>query len=215
MRARTGCLLAATLLLAGCVTERRKTLVLVPEGALGPQGPAGPSRASRDRPPPSAGAADVPPESRVPVPEAPAAATAAPPPSPAGPYAGHRPLPAGTSVEQAQRERFLASPTTVVAERATLYLPAALAAEARLSGASVVEEAPGRRVATGDAVLVVRRLTVRAARVTLVARDDGTSDLALSARGRVAFHADLPASVIEERDLKTLLIRNDAFTPLR
>jgi hypothetical protein len=94
-------------------------------------------------------------------------------------------------------------------------VPPALAREATLTGAQVVEEGPGRRVATGNAVLTLRRLTVRAARLTLVARDDGAPDVSLSARGRVSFHADLPASVIDERDLKSLLLRNDGYTPLR
>jgi hypothetical protein len=143
------------------------------------------------------------------------AAAAGPAHEVAGPYAGHRPLEAGVSLEQALREKFLNALTTVEAEKATLYLPPALAAQARLTGANVVEEAPGRRVATGSAVLVLRRLTVRAARLTLVARDDGTPDVSLHARGRVTFHADLPASVIEERDLKSLILRNDGYTPLR
>ena len=34
-------------------------------------------------------------------------------------------------------------------------------------------------------------------------------------RGDVSFHADRPASVIAEEGLKTLLVRNDGYTPLR
>lgn len=214
----------AAALLAGCVSERHKALVMIPEGAFAPrdEGAGDPRPGLPDERAPRTEATSlagmwVPPESRIPRP--PDAAPEAPaqdvPREVAGPYAGHRPLADGVSLEQAMRERFLTSATRVEAEKATLHVPPALAREATLTGAQVVEEGPGRRVATGNAVLTLRRLTVRAARLTLVARDDGAPDVSLSARGRVSFHADLPASVIDERDLKSLLLRNDGYTPLR
>jgi hypothetical protein len=188
-----------------------------PAGAAAPA-PTAALASARGEPPsaPQGPAAAVPPGT-----DASGAAAAPPPAEPAaprpvtGPYEGHRPVPAEVSLEQLARERFLNSPTVIEAEKATVHLPPAYLREATLTGLEVVEEGPGRRSATGSGVLVLRRLTIRASRITLVARDDGLPDLSVSARGGVAFRADLPGSVLEERDLKSLLIRNDRHTPLR
>src|SRR5207247_813767 len=132
----------------------------------------------------------------------------APPPS-------HRPLPASVSLEALAREKFLNAETTVTAATATVYVPTAYAGEAALTGDATTPDAAGRRTATGDATLVLRRLTVRAARVTLVIRPAGEDDLQLTARGRVSFRSSQPGLAIDERDLASLFLRNDGYTPLR
>lgn len=134
--------------------------------------------------------------------------TPGPPPPPA-----HRALAEGVRLEDVAREVLFACETTVVAEKATLYVPPRYAAEATLSGATVVDAGPGRRTATLG-VLRLRRLEVRARTLSLVVRTDG-DDVSLTARGDVSFRAERPASVIDERGLKTLLVRNDGYTPLR
>jgi hypothetical protein len=113
----------------------------------------------------------------------------------------------------APREKYLASQTTIDAEQATVYLPAAFSPEAFLTGAAVAEESAGRRVATGDAVLVVRRLTVRARRLTLVVRSE--EDVQVTARGDVSFVTFQGSATLAERGLRSLLVRNDGYTPLR
>ena len=127
----------------------------------------------------------------------------------------HRPIPAGVSLERLAKEKFLSATTEIRAQKATLYLPAAYAAEASLQGATVTEEGPGRRTAVGGATLVLRRLTIRAARLTLVSKSDPEADVQLSARGDVSLRSDQPASIVEETGLRSLLLRNDGYTPLR
>ena len=104
----------------------------------------------------------------------------------------HRPLPPGASLERIAREKFLSAETEIRAEKVTLYVPAVYAAEASLTGATVVEEAPGRRTAVGGATLVLRRLTIRAERLTLVAKSDPASDVQLL-RARRRLPAQRPA----------------------
>ena len=187
--------------LGGCVTERTKgEMVRVPEGALA--GARGQS------------AAGVVPVSRV-VRAAAAAqpmptAAVTPPPPPA-----HRPLAAGRTLEEAARETFLESATTIDAEKATVTVPAAYAAEASLQGTVVKEEGPGRRVAEGVATLTLRRLTVRARRIVFVAREGAGGDVQITARGGVTLRSDQPASVIEETGLRSLILTNDGYVPLR
>jgi hypothetical protein len=103
------------------------------------------------------------------------------------------------TLEQRQRETFLRCTTTIRAAKATMFVPPRYVAEAVVS--------QGR--------LTLRHLTIEAPQVKLVARTDGSDDISISARGDVSFHADRPASVIAESGLKTLLVRNDGYTPLR
>ena len=111
----------------------------------------------------------------------------------------HRPIPAGESLEDRARTKFLSSPTEISADRATLYVPRAYENELLRQGTTVV---------------ALRRLTVRASQLTVVVRD-GNPDVQLSARGSVSFRSDQPASVIEETGLRSLLLKNDGYTPLR
>jgi hypothetical protein len=115
---------------------------------------------------------------------------------------------------KAARERFVAHETEIRADQATVHLPAALAREARLGGRTVEVAAGNRRIASGDATLSVRRLTVRAGRVTLVERPAGEESVAVAARGSVSFTSNQRASRIEETGLRSLLVRDDAYTPL-
>jgi len=216
-------LAAATLLaLAGCVHQRERALVTVPAGALA-AGPAGPAsvpprereayRRQADSTAVLASAAasgwdSLPPRGEsVPARAAPVKASAAPP--------AHARMAPGASLEQRARETFLAAETTIDAESATVYLPPAYAGEASLAGAAVADAGAGRRTADGSAVLTVRRLTVRARRVTLVVRSDGLPDVQVAARGAVSLRSDQPASVVEETGLRSLLLKNDGYVPLR
>ena len=228
MRAAFLPLSAAALALAGCVHERGKALVTVPAGAMA-QGPAGPAsvpprereafRRAADRSatlvsasvdgwdplPPRGESADA---SVAALPrEAPVKTSAAP--------RAHARLAPGASLEQRARETFLDAETTIDAESATVYLPPAYASEASLAGAAVTEDQAGRRTADGSAALTVRRLTVRARRVTLVIRSDGLADVQVTARGAVSLRSDQPASVVEETGLRSLFLRNDGYVPLR
>jgi len=126
----------------------------------------------------------------------------------------HRPIAATTSLEEVAREKFLVATTTVAAQRATLYVPAAYAAEVSLAGATVTDDAPGRRTATGSGVATLRRLTVRAGQVTVVVRE-GNPDVQLTARGDVSLRSDQPASLLDEAGLRGLFLKNDGYTPLR
>jgi hypothetical protein len=128
--------------------------------------------------------------------------------------AAHRAIAATTSLEDVAREKFLVATTTIAAQRATLYVPAAYAAEISLTGATVSDDAPGRRTATGTGVVTLRRLTVKAAQVTVVVRD-GNPDVQLTARGDVSLHSDQPASVLDETGLRSLFLKNDGYTPFR
>jgi hypothetical protein len=132
-------------------------------------------------------------EPRTAEPSVPAAVktTAAPP--------AHEPVADVATLEQRQRETFLRCTTTIRAAKATLFVPPRYGPEA----------------VVGDRRLTLRRLTIEASQVRLVLRTDGSDDISISARGDVSFHADRPASVIAESGLKTLLVRNDGYTPLR
>ena len=111
----------------------------------------------------------------------------------------HRALEQGLSLERRAQETCLRCETLVEADKVTLYVSPALAAEARV----------------GEHVLTLRRLTIRASTLRLVARTDGLDDLSLSARGHVRFRSDRPASILDEQDLKSLLVHNEGYTPLR
>ncbi len=190
--------LAATASTA-CVHERTKEIGYVKAGALAPpigHGDDPPTREStRSRAPhaplPSSPSAVSAGTAAPPVEERRVATSVAPP--------AHRPLPAGETLEDRARTKFLASTTDVSADRATLYVPRAYAGEVSREGATVVR---------------LRRLTVRAGQLNVVVRDDNP-DLQLSARGGVSFRSDQPASVIEETGLRSLLLKNDGYTPLR
>ena len=179
------------LALTACVHERSKSIGIVREGAL----------AREDAPPVSESAP-------ICAPCAPKAANSAPSVmesvddrriavSDAAP--AHRPIPAGESLEDRARTKFLSSTTEISADRATLYVPRAYAGEVSRQGTTVA---------------TLRRLTVRASLLTVVVRDENP-DLQLSARGSVSFRSDQPASVIEETGLRSLLLKNDGYTPLR
>ena len=233
---------------AGCVSERRKTVAILEEGALAPPaaqaalvggdgGPApvyrrprskgarrdappdgvrggagmdaarraadatgGPDAGDREARPASAGASAVPDVGSRPEPRATSAATPAPAAikTTAAPPA-HEPVADVATLEQRRRETFLRCTTTIRAAKATMFVPPRYVAEAVVS--------QGR--------LTLRHLTIEAPQVKLVARTDGSDDISISARGDVSFHADRPASVIAESGLKTLLVRNDGYTPLR
>ncbi len=234
----------AALSLPACVHERTKVVGNVPEGALAPPSPrdrasrestwserafgrrrgrgaeATSFEASRDAgPAPEFVPASY---STAPAPAADAADAAAGPERSAPPPAvvrssappAHRAIPATTSLADVAREKFLVATTTVTAQRVTLYVPAAYAAEVSLLGAAVSDDAPGRRTAAGSGVATLRRLTVKATQLTVVVRD-GNPDLQLTARGDVSLHSDQPASVLDESGLKSLFLKNDGYTPLR
>jgi hypothetical protein len=210
MRSSAFLAISSAVLLAGCVTERSKGVPSIPGPVLSRDGGGAPRPGAPPRVAPAAHRSEGPvaPLERVrPAPDR----ASAPPPT----YQGHRALPANVSLEERARTRFLESETTVVAREATVHLPERYAREASLRGAAVEEKDGGRRVAVGDAVLALRRLTVRAAAVTLVTRTDGKDDVQVSARGDVSFRSDQPASVLEEEGLRALFLRNDAHTPLR
>ncbi len=217
---RAAALLLAAPFLAACVTERSRTLAMIPEGSLARS--ADDARALREpRPQPAsldavpASFAAIDPASVVPPPRPEPAAALPPPPRNPDRPAAHKPLPPGVTVEEAAREKFLWAPTVVEAQKATFYCSAALAAEATLTGSVTTDDGPGRRTAAGHAVLTLRRLIVRAERVTLVVRSDGKRDVQLTARGGVSLRSEQAASVIEETGLKSLLLTNDGYTPLR
>jgi hypothetical protein len=119
------------------------------------------------------------------------------------------------SVEAVARERFLDHPTEVRADAITLTVPARLLAEVRLTGAEVTEPQAGRRVADGGARLVCRELTLVGERITLRTRLGGTEDVQITARGDVSFVSRQADQVLREQGVRTLLITNDALTPLR
>jgi hypothetical protein len=204
------------LALAGCVRERTKAgPVRIPEGALAGAVREGGRAGTRAQVVAVAKpAAPAPAAAPAPV-AAPAAVVRSPPAGDAAP-AAHRPLAAGKTLEEVAREKFLSAATTIDAEKATVTVPAALAAEASLRGTTVREDGgPNRRVAEGVAVLTLRRLTVKARRIVLVARDDGKDDVQVSARGNASLESDQPASVVHESGLKALLLTNDGYVPLR
>lgn len=202
----------ALLAVAGCVHERSKSIGVVPEGALARES-AGSERAFAPTAAPSRTRVPPPIRSPEPEPEA-AAAVVAPRDGAPAPPAAHRAIPAGESLADRARDTFLSSTTDLAAERVTLYVPRALASEVSLEGTTVADDGPGRRVAAGAAVLRLRRLTVRAASLTVVVRDDNPN-LQASARGGVSLRSDQPASVVEESGLRSLILRNDGYTPLR
>jgi hypothetical protein len=183
------------LALCSCVHERTKAYTVYAATPL------------RDRAAPRATFERAPAPEVVSAPPAPRAAPAAPSRSPPPPPAPRDDVPA--------RETFLSSDTEIAAGKATVHVPAALAAEATLTGGAVEDDGGGRRVATGAAVLRLRRLVVRAERVTLVERPPGEEDFQLSARQGVTFRSSQPKSVVSETDLKSLLLTNDSYVPLR
>jgi hypothetical protein len=203
--------------LAGCVTERKRTIPtyegpLFARGDSGVVGEAAPAPRAAAKGRVAARAPDVTPPTAAP--GAPGPREERPARTVSGGYAGHRPLPPGATLEERARERFLAHDTRVVAREATVYVPERYAREAALLGTSVEAQGGDRRVALGAATLTLRRLTVRAAKVTLVARGDG-EPVQITARGDVSFRSDQPASLVEEEGLRGLLIRDDTHTPLR
>jgi hypothetical protein len=129
-----------------------------------------------------------------------------------------RETPRGTpptkGIEALAQERFLDLPTVLRAERVTLTLPLRLAPLIRLTGESVGETRPGRRVATGRARLLLRELTVEAERITVRLSDD-SPDLHATAYGGVSFASDQRGQVFREEGARGLVLHNDQVTPIR
>jgi hypothetical protein len=203
------------LALAGCATERVRGIPVIPAdevclvvedggpwrevapGAEGPAAPAGPTSA-----PPTAAPAEPPRGDAVPVPRR---------RGPAAPPRGTRPA---KSPEVAARERYLDHPTLLRASRITFRCPPAYIPECRLAGASVREEAPGRRLAEGRARLVCRELTLEADSLVLEARTDGRPDLQWTARGAISFVSDQRGQVFRHEGVRSLLVTNDRVVAL-
>jgi hypothetical protein len=118
-------------------------------------------------------------------------------------------------VEAIAREKFLDHPTEVRGESLSLVLPARLAQEVRLTGASLEEPTPGRRVASGGARLTCRELTLVGERITVRTREAGSEDVQITARGGTALVSRQGDQVLREEGAKTLIITNDRVTPLR
>jgi hypothetical protein len=117
--------------------------------------------------------------------------------------------------EQLAREHYLDYPTRLRARKVTFYCPAAYASEVRLTGEALDDLGAGSRRAQGGARLLLRELTLEAARITLKVRQDGVPDLQLVARGDVQIVSDVRGNVIRERGLRSLMITNDRMVPLR
>jgi hypothetical protein len=126
-----------------------------------------------------------------------------------------RAAPPAKSLEQVARERFLDHPTRVRAQSVTFYCPPAYAAEVRLTGATVNDPAPGRRVAEGNARLLCRELTLEGERIVLMVRGDGSTDVQVMARGGVSFVTDQKGQVMHEDGIRSLILTNDQIVPLR
>lgn len=148
---------------------------------------------------------------RAPLPE-PAPTLAVPQARGATPPPGMRPA---KPLEDRARERFLDCPTEVHAERLTLILPAALAAEAHLTGARVEDVAPDERTAEGGARLMCRELTLVGERITLRLRPPGSGDVQITARGEVELVSTRRGRVLREVGLRSLVLTNDQMLPLR
>ncbi len=191
------------LLLAGCVHERTKSLPTYAAGSLHPGGPIRLGSDPKQGNPPAT-AVPTPVPAAAPAFESPAAVLSrADPGAPAG--TGLR----ATTPPPARPER------EVVAARATVYVPAARAGEVSLTGAAVEADGAGRRTVTGNAVLRLGDLTVRAERLTLVVKKPGDADLQVSARGSVSYRSEKGDARVEETGLKSLLLTNDEYVPLR
>ena len=225
-------LAAGVVLLSGCVHERSKEIVRVPEGALS-RGVGGPStvppreRVAVERAEKSDGWDALPARSEgVPAGGQAAATMADAVPmtafisasaevkTSAAPRAHAKWAPGATAAQMA-REKFLNAITTIDAEKVTVYVPAEYAAEVGLVGASVVHDGPGRRTASGSAVLTLRRLTVRARRLTVSVKAESGGDFQVSARGAVSLESDQPSSLLSESGVRQLLLKNDGYVPLR
>lgn len=230
-----GALLAAAVALPGCATERRSG-ASVREAALAavtvdPSSPwtereAAPPIVGIHRPERSwtVNSADgAAPDSRS------GTAARSAPPVPPVPPAPRAPLPIARglgevpakgapplkSLEDTARERFLDHPTEVRADSLTLVLPARLVAEVRLTGSEVTEPGAGRRIAVGAARLTCRELTLVGDKITLRTRPPGSEDVQITARGGVSFVSRQRDQVLREEGVQTLLVTNDAVTPLR
>ncbi|MHC5012673.1 MAG: hypothetical protein ACYTG6_17295 [Planctomycetota bacterium] len=113
------------------------------------------------------------------------------------------------------RERHLDHPTRIRGDRITFYCPPPYAREVRLTGDEVRETRPGRRMATGNARLLCRELTLEANRIVLRIRDDGSEDIQVTARGDVEFVTDQRGQTLSESGLRSLILTNDQVVPLR
>ncbi len=185
-------------------------------GAAAAEPPSAPARrhlaeaAARRRGPTAEGALPEPPPQRPP----PAPTLAVPLARGAGEVA-ERGAPPTKPVEAVGRERFLDHPTEIHAGSLTLVVPAALAAQARLTGAQLSEPTPGRRVAEGGARLTCRELTLVGERITLRVRPPGSEDVQITARGEVELVSRQRDQVLRETGLKSLIVTNDQLMPLR
>jgi len=159
-----------------------------------------PSLRSRRRPRPTPPA----PVAKIPVPVRREAARMAPRGAP-----DHRPP------EQIARERHLEHPTRIRAAKITFYCPRAYLSQVQLTGVEVKDPRPGRRIATGDARLTCRELTLEAAEIVLRVRKPGEEDVQVSARGSVAFVTDQRGRILRHEGLRILMLKNDVITPLR
>ena len=125
------------------------------------------------------------------------------------------PLGAGPALppEELARRRHLDNPTRVRAGRITFYCPRRFAADVRLTGDDVRTTRPGRRMATGNARLTCRELSLEGDRIVLLVRDD--PDVQLTARGDVSYVTERRGRVNREEGVRSLVITNDEVTPLR
>jgi len=119
------------------------------------------------------------------------------------------------SPEQVSREHYLTNPTTIEAQRITLYVPPAYLPEVRLTGADVKDLAPNRRRATGDARLVCRELTLKADQITLRTLKADQRDIRITARGDAGIISKVREQILRDEGLRSLLITNDKLIPLR
>lgn len=113
------------------------------------------------------------------------------------------------------RQRFLDNPTLIRAGGITFYCPREQLPDVRLTGDRVTDPRPGRRIARGRARLTCRELTLESDRITLVVRDDGISDVQITATRGADFVSTQGGSVIREEGVRSLVITNDRMVPLR
>lgn len=131
----------------------------------------------------------------------------------AAPAAGPEGRPA-KSPEVQRRVRYLDHPTRIQAARITLYCPAALEPEVQLNGTTVEAKRPDRRIATGQARLLLRDLTLEGERITLRIRGEDP-DVQITARGDVDFVTMQKGQVMRQEGVRALLITNEQVVPLR
>jgi hypothetical protein len=113
------------------------------------------------------------------------------------------------------RERYLDHPTRVRAAQITFRCPASYLPEIRTTASASRPESPTRRVLEGGARLTCRELTLEADVLVLHLREDGLTDVQVSARGDVSFVSDQAGRLFREQGIRSLLLTNDRMVPLR